>query len=254
MEDLWEIAKNRREFNIITELWGPKEDYIQLVGNSRLLEKFFKDKECIYVSDLEDIFLEYEGDDDDIVKLALVYFIEISLLGKDRRTKVDIGFFKIADDWNTFNNYDWEKGPKPSSPHAKIPPSLSSSNAKFLPSRLLPERRRPLLLSLTSSSSNVTGSCYRFDLNAPSPLRQRCCYPLYGLTAPFDVEMGIAPRRVYFTTKNGTLLELSELEPPRLVDHGQPRDANVAAVADVACFRTKIVYTISAVIRNPKDP
>ncbi|KAL4035286.1 hypothetical protein IC575_003967 [Cucumis melo] len=97
----------RREFNIITGLWGPKEDYIQLVGNSRLLEKFFKDKECIYVSDLEDIFLEYEGDDDDIVKLALVYFIEISLLGKDRRTKVDIGFFKIDDDWNTFNNYDW---------------------------------------------------------------------------------------------------------------------------------------------------
>ncbi|KAL4030458.1 hypothetical protein IC575_008695 [Cucumis melo] len=97
----------RREFNIITGLWGSKEDYIQFVGNSRLLEKFFKDKECVYVSDLEDIFLEYEGDDDDIMKLALVYFIEISLLGKDRRTKVDIGFFKIADDWNTFNNYDW---------------------------------------------------------------------------------------------------------------------------------------------------
>ncbi|KAL4021546.1 hypothetical protein IC575_020349 [Cucumis melo] len=97
----------RREFNIVTGLWGPKEDYIQLGGNSRLLMKFFKDKECVYVSDLEDIFLEYEGDDDDIVKLALVYFIEISLLGKDRRTKVDIGFFKIADDWNLFNNYDW---------------------------------------------------------------------------------------------------------------------------------------------------
>ncbi|TYJ97375.1 Ulp1-like peptidase [Cucumis melo var. makuwa] len=81
----------RREFNIITGLWGPKEESIQLVGNSRLLEKFFKDKECIYVNDLEDIFLEYEGDDNDIVKLALVYFIELSLLGKDRRTKVDIG-------------------------------------------------------------------------------------------------------------------------------------------------------------------
>ncbi|TYK13865.1 Ulp1-like peptidase [Cucumis melo var. makuwa] len=38
----------RREFNIITGLWGPKEESIQLVGNSRLLEKFFKDKECIY--------------------------------------------------------------------------------------------------------------------------------------------------------------------------------------------------------------
>ncbi|KAL4017987.1 hypothetical protein IC575_021574 [Cucumis melo] len=80
----------RREFNIITGLWGPKEEYIQLVENSRLLEKFFKDKECIYVSDLEDIFLEYEGDDDDIVKLALVYFIELSFLGKDRRTKVEV--------------------------------------------------------------------------------------------------------------------------------------------------------------------
>ncbi|KAL4021090.1 hypothetical protein IC575_019879 [Cucumis melo] len=64
-----------REFNIIMGLWGPKEESIQLVGNSRLLEKFFKDKECIY-------------DDDDIVKLALMYFIELSLLGKDRQTKV----------------------------------------------------------------------------------------------------------------------------------------------------------------------
>ncbi|KAL0557069.1 hypothetical protein IC582_005587 [Cucumis melo] len=62
----------RIEFNIITGLLDPKEEFIQLVGNSRLLEKFFKDKECIYVSDLEDIFLEYEGDDDDIVKLALL--------------------------------------------------------------------------------------------------------------------------------------------------------------------------------------
>ncbi|TYK02424.1 Ulp1-like peptidase [Cucumis melo var. makuwa] len=86
----------RREFNIITGLWGPKEESIQLVGNSSLLEKFFKENECIYGSDLEDIFLEYEGDDDDIVKLTLVYFIELSLLGKDRQTKVDID--KVNDD------------------------------------------------------------------------------------------------------------------------------------------------------------
>ena len=30
----------------------------------------------------------------------------------------------------------------------------------------------------------------------------------------------------------------------RWVDHGQPRDADVAAIADVASFRTEIVYTI----------
>ncbi|KAA0041861.1 Ulp1-like peptidase [Cucumis melo var. makuwa] len=45
----------RREFNIITGLWGPKEESIQLVGNSRLLEKFFKDNECIYVWAYESI-------------------------------------------------------------------------------------------------------------------------------------------------------------------------------------------------------
>ncbi|TYJ99847.1 Ulp1-like peptidase [Cucumis melo var. makuwa] len=39
----------QREFNIITGLSGHKEEYIQLVGNSRLLEKFFKNKECIYL-------------------------------------------------------------------------------------------------------------------------------------------------------------------------------------------------------------
>lgn len=68
---------------------GPKKKYIQSIGNSRLLEKFFKDKKFIYVSELDDTFLEYEGDNDDIVKLTLVYFIDLSLLGKDRRTKVD---------------------------------------------------------------------------------------------------------------------------------------------------------------------
>ncbi|KAL4017391.1 hypothetical protein IC575_020943 [Cucumis melo] len=87
-------------------LWGPKEDYIHWVGTI-IVGEVFQRQGRVYVSDLEDIFLEYEGDDDDIVKLALVYFIEISLLGKDRRTKVDIGFLKIADDWNSFNNYDW---------------------------------------------------------------------------------------------------------------------------------------------------
>ena len=59
------------------------------MGNSRLLGKFFEEKKSINVSALEDTFMEYEGDDDDIVKLALVYFIELSLLGKDRQTKVD---------------------------------------------------------------------------------------------------------------------------------------------------------------------
>ncbi|TYK23124.1 Ulp1-like peptidase [Cucumis melo var. makuwa] len=57
---------------MITGLLGPKEGSIQLVGNSRLLEKFFEDKECIYVCDLEDIFLEYEDKvNDDVIPRML---------------------------------------------------------------------------------------------------------------------------------------------------------------------------------------
>ncbi|KAJ0084157.1 hypothetical protein Patl1_29541 [Pistacia atlantica] len=52
--------------------------------------------------------------------------------------------------------------------------------------------------------------------------------------------------RVYFCTKNGLLLELSEVEPPRWVNHGRPPGANVAAIADAAGIRPEAVYTISS--------
>ncbi|XP_062017007.1 uncharacterized protein LOC133733389 isoform X1 [Rosa rugosa] len=52
--------------------------------------------------------------------------------------------------------------------------------------------------------------------------------------------------RVYFCTKNGTLLELREIEPPRWENHGQPPGANVAAIADAASIRTDVIYTISS--------
>ncbi|XP_024025228.1 uncharacterized protein LOC21398426 [Morus notabilis] len=53
--------------------------------------------------------------------------------------------------------------------------------------------------------------------------------------------------RIYFCTKNGTLLELAEVEPPRWVNHGQPPGANVAAIADAGAARTEVVYTISSI-------
>ncbi|KAL5566668.1 hypothetical protein UlMin_029832 [Ulmus minor] len=51
---------------------------------------------------------------------------------------------------------------------------------------------------------------------------------------------------IYFCTKNGTLLELSEVEPTRWTNHGQPPGANVAAIADAGAIRTQVVYTISS--------
>ncbi|XP_052179132.1 uncharacterized protein LOC127792604 [Diospyros lotus] len=53
--------------------------------------------------------------------------------------------------------------------------------------------------------------------------------------------------RVYFCTNNGSLLELSGIEPPRWVNHGRPRGADVAAIADAATDRTEVVFVISSI-------
>ncbi|XWS71193.1 hypothetical protein CRYUN_Cryun03dG0118200 [Craigia yunnanensis] len=52
--------------------------------------------------------------------------------------------------------------------------------------------------------------------------------------------------RVYFCTKNGLLLELTEVEPPRWENHGRPPGADVASIADAARIRTEVVNTISS--------
>lgn len=52
--------------------------------------------------------------------------------------------------------------------------------------------------------------------------------------------------RMFFCAKNGTLLELAQIEPPRYVNHGQPPGADVAAIADVGSVRRNLVFTISS--------
>ncbi|CAI0450181.1 unnamed protein product [Linum tenue] len=52
--------------------------------------------------------------------------------------------------------------------------------------------------------------------------------------------------KVYFCTKSGSLLELSEVEPPRWVHHGKPPGGNVAAIADAATVKSDVLYTISS--------
>lgn len=54
------------------------------------------------------------------------------------------------------------------------------------------------------------------------------------------------PRRIYFCTKNGSLLELVEVEPTRWDNHGHPPGADVAAIADVGTMRSNQVFTISS--------
>ncbi|KAH7837832.1 hypothetical protein Vadar_018556 [Vaccinium darrowii] len=52
--------------------------------------------------------------------------------------------------------------------------------------------------------------------------------------------------RFYFCTKDGSLLELTEIEPTRWVTHGRPPGANVAAIADAGTVRPEVIFTISS--------
>ncbi|GKA65413.1 hypothetical protein Tco_0765120, partial [Tanacetum coccineum] len=51
---------------------------------------------------------------------------------------------------------------------------------------------------------------------------------------------------IYFCTKNGLLLEFSEADPPRWVNHGKPPGADVAGIADAASIRPQVIFTISS--------
>lgn len=52
--------------------------------------------------------------------------------------------------------------------------------------------------------------------------------------------------RLYFCTKNGSLLELADLTSPRWVNHGRPSGADVAKIADAATIRPEAIFTISS--------
>ena len=45
--------------------------------------------------------------DEDIVKLALLYFLEIVLLGKDPKNQIQMENIRKLDDMNAFNNFPW---------------------------------------------------------------------------------------------------------------------------------------------------
>ncbi|OVA16434.1 hypothetical protein BVC80_243g47 [Macleaya cordata] len=53
-------------------------------------------------------------------------------------------------------------------------------------------------------------------------------------------------QRVYFSTMNGSLLELSEAEPQRWIYHGRPPGGDVAAIADAASIKPDVVFTVSS--------
>ncbi|XP_058078249.1 uncharacterized protein LOC131226656 isoform X2 [Magnolia sinica] len=52
--------------------------------------------------------------------------------------------------------------------------------------------------------------------------------------------------QLYFTTMNRSLLELSDIQPLRWINHGQPPGGDVAAIADAETIRSDVVFTVSS--------
>ncbi|KAL5857175.1 hypothetical protein ACOSQ3_004633 [Xanthoceras sorbifolium] len=77
----------------------------------RIRNKYFKGAKKVTGTKLQSVFehhLEEENDDDDdMIKLALLLILEMTLLGKDLRTKVEYWAMKLVDNLEEFNRFPW---------------------------------------------------------------------------------------------------------------------------------------------------
>ncbi|KAI5333405.1 hypothetical protein L3X38_023536 [Prunus dulcis] len=76
----------------------------------RLRERYFID-EGITCNALEEAFLRCT-EEDDIYKLALVYFAELVVLGRDKHLNINLNYLTLVEDLDAFNSRRNEKGKK----------------------------------------------------------------------------------------------------------------------------------------------
>ncbi|MCL7032903.1 hypothetical protein MKW94_026546 [Papaver nudicaule] len=103
------IQFRAQDFSFVTGLslkTRPSIEKHPLFLSHRLQYKYFFGSKSISMYTLEETFINCEHEDD-TVKLALVYLLEFLLLGKDKKTYVDLRFLQIVDDLDEFNMYPW---------------------------------------------------------------------------------------------------------------------------------------------------
>ncbi|KAL6966568.1 hypothetical protein U1Q18_032348 [Sarracenia purpurea var. burkii] len=128
-------------------------------------------------------------------------------------------------------------------PH-DLPPSAGPANSVFI-------------VNQTILSLSEAGNLYQMQLNENSqpiwvdfmPTDNQSTSKGEEQNPAVQLKSGVISDdggRVFFCTKDGSLLELSEIEPPRWVNHGKPPGANVAAIADAGIVRPEVIFTISS--------
>ncbi|XP_038693067.1 uncharacterized protein LOC119990985 [Tripterygium wilfordii] len=80
-------------------------------STQRLRDAYFKGNNSIKRSELESTFLGLKpqlDNEDDVVKLALVYFVEFVLLGRERSRNIsDVAYLQLVENLDEFNKYPW---------------------------------------------------------------------------------------------------------------------------------------------------
>ncbi|KAL5814586.1 hypothetical protein ACOSQ4_025227 [Xanthoceras sorbifolium] len=108
------IRFSRVEFGLVTGLkFGKNKETPHQISErlgQRIRRIHFNDAKKIYVDTLETYYSAYipkDEEDDEILKLALLLFLEVTLLGKDKRTQIDYFCMQLVDDLDAFNEFPW---------------------------------------------------------------------------------------------------------------------------------------------------
>ena len=141
----------------------------------RLRERYFID-EGITCNALEEAFLRCT-EEDDIYKLALVYFAELVVLGRDKHLNINLNYLTLVEDLDAFNRYPWG-----SVSFDKTQDSLFSAPTKYVKSFENEEGRG-------KGKSKVTGTSRRNEKGKKDKHgeAQRSGWSFKGFTYAFQV-------------------------------------------------------------------
>ncbi|CAL9030437.1 unnamed protein product, partial [Prunus brigantina] len=139
----------------------------------RLQKRYFID-EGITCNALEEAFMRCTVEDD-IYKLALVYFAELVVLGRDKHLNININYLTLVEDLDAFNRYPWG-----SVSFDKTQDSLFSAPTKYVKSFENEEGRR-------KGKSKVTGTSRRNEKGKKDGEVQRGGWSFKGFTYALQI-------------------------------------------------------------------
>ncbi|KAK0604799.1 hypothetical protein LWI29_019595 [Acer saccharum] len=108
------IRFSKVEFGLVTGLkFGKNKESLHQISKrlgERIRLTHFNGAKKIFVENLEAYYNGYvpkDEKDDEILKLALLLFLEVTLLGKDKRTQIDYFCMQLVDDLYAFDEFPW---------------------------------------------------------------------------------------------------------------------------------------------------